>query len=552
MNAEDRPLFRHFFPHLRQTERTRFGILLAVILCFGLLLSLQGLKRDAWLDEAYTLQFISAGSFGGMISVLRQDTHPPLYYLLLYPWSKISAAPWFLRLLSVVISLATAAVVMLWVRLYNRRAALLAGIWMVTLPVLLRYSLEMRMYGLLLFGTALAFFYASRVLREPKRNGHYAGLAAGFLIAVCSHLVGVMVIPAVLVFMLISGWRVRVVWWKVFLAATAAVAATGLFRFVFLESASRHAASWWMARPSPRLIWESGKYLFGLTTVQQAVSAWLGPLSAITISLLIVVPFGVWLAVLFLRDRWRRDAAFPLAAGVYAAAVLACSILMTPILWYRTLLPLLVPVAAFIALRLTAVRPKQLRRVLIAFFLIMCGAFALIWVGWDAHRPIENWRRAVDVMRSERKPGDPIMAYSEYTRVALSAYLAGEETQAVSLVDPEAGVRPIEARAQPDGNPEPRVFLIMRADESLDAHPEFLRTVLTAARTRFSNVTAVLVRPDTRFPPASAQNYSHVIDLLTGGGQLPLGRSSSVEMKDDIMIVNFRAPDRGSSGYVPS
>jgi hypothetical protein len=168
------------------------------ILILAAALRLMGLSKGIWLDEASSIDLITRTDF---LAGLRNYDHPPLYFAMLRLWATINAGEPFLRLLSVGLSLGMVITVMRWLRRYSDVASLLGGFLCATMPVMLEYAHEIRNYALLLWGTALAFYFAERILRQPDRWLGYIGLTVSLTVVVTTHLVGVLLLPAVGVFM---------------------------------------------------------------------------------------------------------------------------------------------------------------------------------------------------------------------------------------------------------------------------------------------------------------------------------------------------------------
>ena len=148
-----------------------------VIMGLALALRLTGLGKSIWLDEYITLKIISGRDLITQMKVL--DIEPPLYFFLLKLWSSMGMKSDYLRLFSVVISLGTLTMLMLWLKLYSRLASLLTGLLFATLPISLRFSQELRSYPLLLLGTAVSFFFASQIVYIKKPSEIYPSREKG-------------------------------------------------------------------------------------------------------------------------------------------------------------------------------------------------------------------------------------------------------------------------------------------------------------------------------------------------------------------------------------
>jgi uncharacterized membrane protein len=121
-------------------------------------------QPQLWYDENFTL-ILSRLPLDRMLAAVAGDTHPPLYYLLIWPLGQLLKSPnapvWVLRLPSVIFSLA--ALWVFWCILKNfelkPRVRAVALILMAIMPIQLYYAQEARMYALLEF-LVLAGFLA--------------------------------------------------------------------------------------------------------------------------------------------------------------------------------------------------------------------------------------------------------------------------------------------------------------------------------------------------------------------------------------------------------
>lgn len=126
-------------------------------------------------DEAFAPDLVSRGVAGVLSASTGSEPHPPLYYLSLSMWLRLTGKSEFaLRFLSLLAGLAVVALVYtLSRRLGGRRSALLAATFTAFSPYLTYYSQEVRMFTLattLAAASAVAFFSA---LKSNKRR-HWA------------------------------------------------------------------------------------------------------------------------------------------------------------------------------------------------------------------------------------------------------------------------------------------------------------------------------------------------------------------------------------------
>jgi 4-amino-4-deoxy-L-arabinose transferase-like glycosyltransferase len=142
----------------------------AVVLVVAAGLVLRFWARSAlWLDEALTVN-IAAQPLHAIPSYLKRDGAPPLYYVVLHFWMKVSGnSDVALRSLSGLLSVATLPVA--WVatrRFGGRTAATVVVLFLATSPFAVYYATEVRMYSLVMFLTACGMVALIRVFDAPR------------------------------------------------------------------------------------------------------------------------------------------------------------------------------------------------------------------------------------------------------------------------------------------------------------------------------------------------------------------------------------------------
>ncbi len=163
-------IFQKIFRRNGSLTHKDWAILGIGLSLFGLL-SLGNMARwSVWFDEAYGLYLIRF-NFLEVAKYTSTDVHPPLYYWMLKIWQS-----WFgnseiaLRSLSMVMIMAAIVFVYLLVR---RAFGVRVGAWTVALlalsPMLVRYSEEARMYGVVIAIVAAATYILVDVTHKPTR-----------------------------------------------------------------------------------------------------------------------------------------------------------------------------------------------------------------------------------------------------------------------------------------------------------------------------------------------------------------------------------------------
>jgi hypothetical protein len=152
-----------------------------------------------WGDEQFTLD-TSVHPLARIAALVRDDIHPPLYYVLVHYWLEV---PWSAALLVKVRAFsglwalaATAVMHRLWFR--DTRFLLL---WTLS-PCLILYGRMGRSYTLQLFLGCLALYWGLKLIRDPWRRGALWGYAAtGTLLLYTHYLPALAIILAVGVFL---------------------------------------------------------------------------------------------------------------------------------------------------------------------------------------------------------------------------------------------------------------------------------------------------------------------------------------------------------------
>jgi hypothetical protein len=459
------------------------------LMAIGILLSgfgirLMGLDKGIWLDEYDSLRVAFSSDF---LQQLQLYDHPPLYFVLLRLWSLISIREEFLRLLSVFFGIGTVAVVMKWVKQHSHLGSLLAGFYCATLPIMLRYSQEIRDYSLLLFATALSFFFASRILAEPEKLSGYLGLAFSLSAAVATHLVGVMLLLSIFMYMIITspalGKSKRIL-----LSFAAPLCVFLLLFFFFLQETKKDPATWWMPAISLNLILTMVKSVLGVSEASQffeTLQNSLPVLRSSVVALIKIVVAGLGIGLL-VAGSWKRS--LPLLAGAmaYWIQLIIYSILVLPIFWYRTFLPGMIPFIGFIGLQIATIHMRKLKILAVILLILICVVFAMNWISSEAGKPYEEWREISQSLKSAWQPDDVVIFYPDYVEGPVRYYVDLPSKAIISLpVDADMRKVDEEISRIVKQNESSAVFLIVRSDLLVQKHAENYQYLLAYLESEF-------------------------------------------------------------------
>lgn len=448
------------------------------IICLGLSLRLMGLNKGIWLDEYSSLYRVSE-KFS--VEGFRSYNHPPFYFILLKLWSLINLTEPFLRLLSVIFGIGTIVVVIKWIKQYSNLAGILAGLCCATMPGILRYSQEIRGYSLLLFVTALSFLFVSNLFAKPEKLFGYVGLASSLIVAVSTHLIGVILIPSICLFIAMSiPDRRKLLSFKLILAIGIPCALFILEYFFFMSPGiSSNTENWWMPRVTIQLILYVTAYLLGASSLSWSLSA------IQQYGLVLVIPIGVFLFgsfILFVGSfvlgNWRRSLPLLCAAVSYWLQLLAYSLFKIPIFWDRTALPAIVPLIGFIGVQIATIKRRKLRLISIIALVLLSINTIVNWVSCKAWIPFEHSKQIAQSLKLNWKPQDLVVFYPSYFEGVIKYYYPELPDEAIMSIRSNASSEEFETfRTFIKEQSPSAVFLVVRNDDNVRNHPEAYRTL---------------------------------------------------------------------------
>lgn len=417
-------------------KRDSFYLLIAgVIIVFALALRLMGLGRGLWLDEWFTIKIITSPKY---IQEFISCNQPPLYHILLKLWSQFCFREEFLRSLSVLFGIGTLVIMMRWIKQYSYLGSFFVGILFATLPIMLRYSQELRDYSLLLPVVALSFFYASRIIADPSKLSGYIGLAISLTFTASTHVVGIMIIPSVCLYLIVSPLARRKVNIKrMFFVICAPIFIFTMIAFMqkFVQQASQLDTKWWYPAISLGYITVTAKSLFGLGPLLSSFN------SHPTVLRVVGVFFSFMAIYMFFAGDWKRT--FPLltAAILYWVLLILVSIFAVRIFIDRTALPGMIPFIGFAGWHITTIRKRFLKMLAAGLLVLLCATNTLDWArkaNWS-----EPSRGISQVLQSLKSADDIVLFYPFYIEGIIRYYavLPKEASYSVSL---EAGIEEIE------------------------------------------------------------------------------------------------------------
>ena len=228
-----------------------------------------------WSDELYSVGKSFQPSFGRLLAMLREDTHPPAYYALLWLWGHlVGQSPISLRLLSWLAYLAGGLVMVrqaiaLGPVVARVKVAAVAALLAFCSPYPIRFAIEGKSYAVLVLLVALAWWW--------RRSGHPIAYGAVAGLAGLTHFYGLFLVLATAAW---DGWRRR---WSFSAAALiGALPALAWMAYAADYLFSSGAASW-IGVPDYALFEE---------TLARGLGLW--PLPKLALVLLLLVLLRCW------------------------------------------------------------------------------------------------------------------------------------------------------------------------------------------------------------------------------------------------------------------
>lgn len=405
--------------------------LVVLLTLFGGLVRFSTLNvQSVWLDESATIVLVHRGLSGMLSNLSASESAPPLYYILVWAWTKVFGAGVLgFRSFSALVGTITIPV------LYaaGRQISPRVGLWTAALasvnPAMYYYSQEARAYALLILLSAAAYVLWQRALQAPSARRVAIWALASALALLTHYFAAFLFLPEAVILARRVGWRRTRV-------AIGAVVLVGIALLPLAESQrTRGKASWIEEASLPSRFLETAKlFLVGVY----------GPLEIVSAVLAAVLAAGA-LALLARRGerperQGARDAALVLLVAFAVPLVLAAA-RVVDVYDGRNVIANWVPFAVLIGCALGAARAGRcgalLGSGLCAISLAVIVAINLIPVyqrdDWrSVARALTNPSTA-RVLVSEANSALPLSIYLNGLRITRPRAIATSELAFVSL-----------------------------------------------------------------------------------------------------------------------
>jgi mannosyltransferase len=365
-----------------------------------------------WYDEAYTYRQIHK-------SYLEQfEGYQPFYYWIQKPWTSLAGtSEWAMRFPSVVgAMLASALLVVLARKLFDRRIALLSGLFLATSPFFVKWSQQARVYPLLVAASLVATLLLLRACERGSRTAWTAHGIAYTALLVTHAVVGLLLVPVHAV--LIAQRRERVLPHGLLAAVVIAAVGVPWVAQLAMRTDSATSETAWIPFPSAE---DATRALVGVSGV-----AGLGILLAV---------FGLWT----LRRAGNGSLALWLAPWAFGPFVLALAISIARPIFLDRYLVIATPAFAMLAAVAVMGLAGRLRTAAVVVAAVATAVGLALWYSSDEQGNWrgEDWRNAVATVADRGGEADAVVVVPWWAHDAAEYY--GRPADDVSTADSDLG-----------------------------------------------------------------------------------------------------------------
>jgi mannosyltransferase len=381
-------------------------------------------------------------------------------------------------------------------RLYDQRVAWISGLLAATSACLVQFSQEARSYSLLILLCVASYYFFIRLIQEDKL-WYVAAYVVVSIAALYAHFFAALIICSQAASLL---WlpRPAIRLGRVVVAGTAIVIAALPISFYILR---RDVGQLYWVQPTT--VAEVYKLTIFFAGASKAVAAILSVLSLVAIGAAIAGHRQQ------LRTRsevgWRF--AVPLLWAVLPVLLTILVSLHKPLFVHRYLLVALPGYLILIGIGLASIRNKRgLWSVLVVFV-----ALSFVSIAQGYHRPVEDWRGAVDHVLSSTQPQDTILIYIPYG--ANDFFFYAERRERRGLRTRFVRIDAAQSVAQLESIDSPRSWLLLYPSPHVAEDAPLFEKTLTQKyavvdRKQFKGIEVLLfsqpLKPQPYRPPAES------------------------------------------------
>ena len=168
-------------------------------------------NSNIWIDEAYTLNTISKDVKFAFVQAIEFEQQAPIYFLIIFVWSKISSSIFFLRVFSIIVILLSAFFlykICLFLYSGNTKLTLITLTVFLLHPLVLAQAINIRRYSLvILISLILLYLYLLSFLKVKTKN-HLILFSVVSLIGVLTdYFIAFFLLSLIIPFVIFQQWR---------------------------------------------------------------------------------------------------------------------------------------------------------------------------------------------------------------------------------------------------------------------------------------------------------------------------------------------------------
>ena len=371
-------------------------------------------RKPFWFDEYFSAE-VARISWGNFLHLLWwREANMSLYYVLLRLWMEFGQSEFYIRSLSVAISVATIpAIYWLARQLYDKRVALIAAVLFTFNAYSVRYAQEARSYALFLLLATLSSGFLITLAREPVRRNRI-GYVVFSVLAVYAHLYALLLLATHwLAFRWLGsgGWSDDQSGTQVSVQLRRAWIAIGIAVLPLLVFVAKTGAGpiRWIHRPGLRDVLMFYAHLSGSNTWPLLAACAVASVAA-------VIPVG--------KRLWARDRNFETWRGQFLLLWLFFPVALTvllsfarPVFLGRYMIFCLPPLVILVSAGLTRLRRSWMLAVALMGLLLLCSQGVFFVYGNDFDNERDASGAASSFILDHSEPGDAVVFHIAETRI---------------------------------------------------------------------------------------------------------------------------------------
>lgn len=375
-------------------------------------------KTSMRLDEAQSL-FQTNRDMAGMLHLVGQDVHVPLYHTLLHYWQILFGNDIYTaRMMSLVFFVSLIpAVFILTTYIYNRSVGLFAALLVAISPFLNWYGSEARMYSLLALLTVIHYYVFLKIYREGK-SWHWVAFTVTAILGIYTHYFFAFVLLTEVVFYFIhrKEFASQKAFRKFLLAGAFVIASIAPWLYYVRQLGTASNTQPNLGEPTSIDLFNTySQFIFGFQV---------DSLNTIIVSLWPIIVLLAFFGLQRNKKITKETIFFVLAATIPVIAAFAISITVRPFYQSRYLIVSLPALLIFISW-FVSIYPRMVATLLrIAIVALTIFLFAIQVTSPDT--PVkENYKGAVGYLNKNATARDVIIVSAPFTIYPTEYYYQG-------------------------------------------------------------------------------------------------------------------------------